>query len=279
MKGLPLVMLHGWALNLRVFDGLVERLLAHSHSADGLALDITRLDLPGHGRALEPPSIHHDDPHGAWDIELTAAHLLRQMPARFVLLGWSLGAKLSMEIAAQAPERVRALLLVSPTPRFAHAADWPHGAAPEVLDGLAKHLRDDYRRTVADFLGLQVRGSSNATETLASLRAALLAQGECPEDVLLRSLKLLHQVDQRARLPLISAPTLVIAGQYDRVVHPQASRALAALIHGAQFVEIARCGHAPFLSHTEEFCAAVEDFLCRLLQVMPSQVMPAQSDT
>lgn len=267
MKGLPLVMLHGWALNLRVFDGLVQSLLERARTADGVMLDITRLDLPGHGRALEPPSIHHDDPQGAWDIELTARHLLRQMPARFVLLGWSLGAKLAMEIAAQAPERVQGLVLVSPTPRFAHAPDWPYGAPAEVLDSLAGHLRDDYRRTVTDFLGLQVRGSTNATETLAGLRAALLAQGECPQDVLLRSLKLLHQVDQRPRLSLIDAPTLIIAGQYDRVVHPQASRALAALIRGAQFVEIPRCGHAPFLSNSEEFCAAVENFLRQLPQV------------
>ena len=258
---LPLVMLHGWALNLRVFDDLVSRLTEWSKSGAGIALSITRLDLPGHGRAAEPAAIHHHDAARGWDITLTAAHLLRQMPPRCVLLGWSLGAKLAMEIAAQEPQRIAGLVLVSPTPRFAVAADWPYGAAPEVLDALARHLREDYRRTVGEFLGLQVRGSANAADTLAGLRAALLAQGECPPEVLLRSLQLLHQVDQRPRLPLITSPTLVIAGQYDRVVHPEASRALAALIHGARFAEIPRCGHAPFLSHAEEFCALLEDFL------------------
>lgn len=261
MTSLPLVMLHGWALNLRVFDALVSRLDAWSKDANGVPLAISRLDLPGHGRALEPAAIHHHDTQRGWDIGLAAAHLLRQMPPRFVLLGWSLGAKLAMEIAAQAPERIIGLVLVSPTPRFAIAADWPHGAAPEVLDALAKHLREDYRRTISEFLGLQVRGSAHAEQTLASLRAALLAQGECPPEVLLRSLKLLHEVDQRPRLPLIRCPTLVIAGQYDRVVHPQASRALAGLIRAARFEEIPRCGHAPFLSHAEEFCALLENFL------------------
>ncbi len=256
---LPLVMLHGWALNLRVFDDLVARLDTWSRSDEGMPLAISRLDLPGHGRAVEPAAIYHHDATRGWDISLTALHLLRQMPPRCVLLGWSLGAKLAM--AAQAPERIAGLVLVSPTPRFAIAADWPHGAAPEVLDLLAKHLREDYRRTVKEFLGLQVRGSANAEQTLASLQSALIAQGECPPEVLLRSLKLLHEVDQRPRLPLITSPTLVIAGQYDRVVHPRASAALAALIREAHFAEIARCGHAPFLSHPAEFCALLENFL------------------
>jgi pimeloyl-[acyl-carrier protein] methyl ester esterase len=261
MTAKSLVLLHGWALNLRVFDALVTRLDAWSKRADGVPLAISRMDLPGHGRALEPAAIHHHDAARGWDIGLTAAHLLQQMPPRCVLLGWSLGAKLAMEIAAQAPERIAGLVLVSPTPRFAVAADWPYGAAPEVLDALAGHLRDDYRRTISEFLGLQVRGSANAQETLASLRAALLAQGECPPEVLWRSLKLLHEVDQRPRLLLIQSPTLVIAGQYDRVVHPHASRALAELIRGARFEEIPRCGHAPFLSHAEEFGGLLEDFL------------------
>ena len=66
------------------------------------------------------------------------------------------------------------------------------------------------------------------------------------------------------RLPLIGAPTLVIAGQYDRVVHPRASRALAQLIDGSRYLEIPRCGHAPFLSHTDEFCTALQDFIIEI---------------
>jgi len=256
-----LVMLHGWALNLRVFDDLVVRLNEWRREPSGVPLDITRLDLPGHGRAAEPAAIHHHDAARGWDIGLAAAHLLRQMPSRCLLLGWSMGAKLAMEMAAQAPQQIAALVLVSPTPRFAVAPDWPHGASPAVLEALAARLRDNYRGTVEEFLGLQVRGSANAADTLARLRAALLAQGECPPEVLQRSLRMLHEVDQRARLPLIASPTLVIAGQYDRVVHPTASRALATLIAGARFAEIARCGHAPFLSHVEEFCALLKDFL------------------
>lgn len=261
MSAIPLVMLHGWALNLRVFDGLVDELEAPSSQP---RFDIERFDLPGHGREPEPPHLHDDQADGAWDIGKVADLLLAKMPARCVLLGWSLGAKISMEIAARAPERIEGLILISATPKFARSDDWPHGANPAALDTLGQHLRDDYRRTVNDFLSLQVRGSAQADETLGNLRHALLSQGECQPATLLRSLRLLHQIDQRSRLSLIQAPTLVIAGQYDRVVHPGATQAAAALIPNARYHELPRCGHAPFISHTRDVVELIQEFAAEL---------------
>jgi len=257
MSAIPLVMLHGWALNLRVFDELVEKL---ESPASQPRFEISRFDLPGHGRAPEPSDLYGDHADGAWDIGKVADFILKEMPERCILLGWSLGAKISMEIAARAPERIQALILISATPKFARSDDWPHGTNPAALDALGRHLRDDYRRTVNDFLSLQVRGSVHAEETLNNLRNALLTQGECQPATLLRSLRLLHQIDQRPRLPLIQAPTLVIAGQYDRVVHPGATQAAAALIPNARYRELPRCGHAPFISHVHEVVELIQEF-------------------
>jgi pimeloyl-[acyl-carrier protein] methyl ester esterase len=250
-QGPALVMLHGWGLNLRVFDALSERLRD--------AFEVIRIDLPGHGRSPESLALQRD----GWTHGALATELLPQLPSRFTLLGWSLGAQLAIEMAAAAPGRVAALLLLSATPRFAAAPDWPWGAAPEVLAGFAAQLQSDYRGTVRDFLELQVRGSRNASETLISLQSALFRQGECPPPVLGRALELLHRADLRARLSLIQAPTLVLAGQYDRVVHPGASRALAAALPHATFHELARCGHAPFVSHEKECAALLRDFVPR----------------
>lgn len=261
MSAIPLVMLHGWALNLRVFDELVEELEA---PASQPRFDISRFDLPGHGRAPEPSDLYGDHEDGAWDISKVADFILKEMPERCILLGWSLGAKISMEIAARAPERIQGLILISATAKFAHSDDWPHGTNPTALDALGRHLRDDYRRTVNDFLSLQVRGSVQSEETLNNLRNALLTQGECRPATLLRSLRLLHHIDQRPRLPLIQAPTLVIAGQYDRVVHPGATQATAALIPNARYQELPRCGHAPFISHVHEVVELLQEFAAEL---------------
>lgn len=248
-SGAPLVLLHGWGLNSRVFDPLVARL--------GARFDITRIDLPGHGRSPEPAGLAAS----GWSHAAVAEHLLAAMPPRANLLGWSLGAQFAIEIAARAPQRVASLLLVSATPRFAAAADWAWGGPAQLLDAFAGQLRADWRATVRDFLDLQVRGSRNAGATLATLQAALAAHGEPLPAALQRSLALLHAGDLRERLAQVVAPTLVVAGQYDRVVHPQASQALAALLPAGRYAELARCGHAPFLSHEPEFISHVLELM------------------
>ena len=243
-----IVLLHGWALNLRVFDALTAT----------LARDFTviAIDLPGHGRSAEPAALVHE----GWTLPRLAALLAPQVPPGALVLGWSLGGQLALQLAALDPARVAALALVSTTPRFVAGDGWPQGVAPAVLEHFANHLGDDYRRTVHDFLELQVRGSRDAGAALAALQAALFAQGEASPAVLRRSLEVLRRADLRALLPAIDVPALVIGGQYDRVTPPGAARALAAALRGARHHEIARCGHAPFLTHEAEFGALLREF-------------------
>jgi pimeloyl-ACP methyl ester carboxylesterase len=59
----------------------------------------------------------------------------------------------------------------------------------------------------------------------------------------------------------ISAPTLVLWGESDRIVTPDYGRHYAGLIPGAEFVTIPRAGHHPELEQPDEFVAHVERFL------------------
>ena len=203
-----LVLLHGWAMNLRVFDVL----------AATLARDFTVLaiDLPGHGRSTEAATLAHD----GWTLERLAAAIAPQLPRESLLLGWSLGGQVALQLALDAPERVAALALVSTTPRFVVGADWPHGIAASALTHFARHLGGDYRETVRDFLDLQVRGSRDAPAALATLQSALFSQGEATPAVLSRALEVLRTADLRAQLGAIDVPALVLSGQYDRVAPP-----------------------------------------------------------
>jgi pimeloyl-[acyl-carrier protein] methyl ester esterase len=201
------------------------------------------------------------------------------MAEEYFLLGWSLGGQMALELAVAqatagaepppAAAAVRRLVLIATTPRLLAGPDWPQGAPPERLAAQVGGLRTDYRRTVSDFLELQVRGSASGAEALADLNAALFAHG-CGEGTLgprlaalARDLELLHDTDLRALLAGITIPTLVIAGQYDRVTLPAASRALADSLPDARYVEIRRAAHAPFLSHLPELSALLCDFLLR----------------
>jgi pimeloyl-[acyl-carrier protein] methyl ester esterase len=261
-RGPTLVLLHGWGLNLRVWDGLAAALCNRFR--------IVAVDLPGHGRSEWLPACS--------SLEAQAAHVAKTVSAiapSYSVLGWSFGAQLALRLAADeraAPTEGRSaagnlerLVLIAATPRFSAGPDWPAGTSPERLDEQARALRADYRSMVSDFLELQVRGSAEGAAALTQLRAALFAHGpESPGPslaALARDLELLRDTDLRPLLRRISLPTLVIAGQYDRVTLPAASQALADALPGARYVEIRRAAHAPFLSHLPELTRLLSDFL------------------
>jgi pimeloyl-[acyl-carrier protein] methyl ester esterase len=245
--GLPLVMLHGWGMNLGVFD------LLRAELPD---CETWAIDLPGHGQSPWWP--------GAERFEAQRDAVLAAMPPRCLLVGWSLGAKLALDIAANHPERVAALVLIAATPKHMQSADWPDGMKPEALRAFRRALAQDWQRTLQDFIWLQLRGSRNAEEAQRLIEAALAARGAPRLEALAAGLDLLGEVDLRGAVPRITQPTLVIAGQHDRVTPPDAGRWLAANIPGARFVEVPRAGHAPLASHATEVGAALRAFLATL---------------
>lgn len=250
-QGPPLVLLHGWALNLRVFDALVEALRPQ--------LTLHAVDLPGHGRSAGPLATA-----GAVNEQILdelIERLLSQLPAQFLLCGWSLGGQLAMAIAKRAPQRLCKLVLVATTPRFTATTDWPHGVQANVLERLVAQLAEDYRGTVTGLLELQVRGSQHAAQVLQTLQHALFEHGAASPDALRTGLEWLGSIDLRACLGVITVPTLVIAGQYDRVTPPSAGRWIASQLRAGQFHEFARAGHAPFLSHPRQFSELIRQFL------------------
>jgi pimeloyl-[acyl-carrier protein] methyl ester esterase len=247
--GPDLVLLHGWGLNLRVWDGLVSQLES--------SFRIIAVDLPGHGRSEWNPQAR-TPAEQAWQVHAT----LESLSDRYSLLGWSLGGQIALDLAAAMPGSVERLVLVATTPRFASGPGWPHGMPATALERMASQLRTNYKRTVSEFLELQVRGSVGAEKVLADLHASLFAHGEAHPKALVSGLATLESSDLRPMLSLVRAPTLVVAGQYDRVTLPAASRALADALPNAKYVEIRRAAHAPFLSHTTEFAALVTEFLC-----------------
>jgi pimeloyl-[acyl-carrier protein] methyl ester esterase len=240
----PLVLLHGWGLNLRVFDGL--------RAALGPEQRILAIDLPGHGAS--PWAGQAGAPQ--W-----LAAIAAMLPRGATLLGWSLGGQLALQLASQPALAVRRLVLIASSARFVRADDWPHGMDIDTLRQFALQLERDPQQTVADFLELQVRGSADAAAVRTSLRQALQQHGSARPEALRSALALLEQNDLRELARGIHVPALVIAGQYDRVTPPQAGQALAQALPRGQLLQIARAGHAPFISHLQQVSAALLQFL------------------
>ena len=245
-QGPRVSMLHGWGMNLRVFDPLRAR-LARCRS-------VRLVDLPGHGASPWP---------GQWSEATQQQALAAALLPAETLLGWSLGGQIALSIALAlqgTPLAPRRLVLVATTPRFLAAEDWSAGLTRATLQQFAQSLEQDPAGTIADFLGLQVRGSQQAADTELQLRAALEAHGGAQLPALRAELTLLAMTDLRAQLAAVPLPTLVIGGRNDRVTPPAALEALAQGLPQARLLLLPRAGHAPFLSHPDAVAQAVMEF-------------------
>lgn len=243
--GVPLVMLHGWGMHGGVWDDCIGSLETRCR--------VFRPDLPGHGRSPALP--------GQSDIDELSAAVARHCPRKMILLGWSLGGLIAIRLAQRLPQRIRALVLVGTTPRFVTGPDWPWAVELPVLESFGRDLADDYRRTVRDFLALQVRGDEHALELLRTLKSRVFAHGEPNAGALRQGLELLARTDLRKDLSRIRLPTLVIAGERDRLTPPEAGAWAAEAIDGARFLSIRGAAHAPFLSHRRQFLEGLTQFL------------------
>lgn len=246
-SGAELALLHGWGMNGDVWD-TVQPALAESHR-------VTTIDLPGHGRS------------GALDdytLPAQATAVASVLPARSVLVGWSLGGLIAQQIALDFPRRVSALVLVASSPRFVRGDDWPDAMQAEVLAGFAEALQDDYRKTINRFLAIQALGSEHAREELRLLRERVFAHGEPDPAALAGGLDILGRTDLRARLPEVGCPVLIVSGERDTLFPLAAARRTRAMLPEAELAVIEGAGHAPFLSHPQAFLDALRPFLAGL---------------
>ncbi len=244
-SGTPLLLIHGWGMHGGMWGDVPEKLAQH--------FPVMAVDLPGHGLSTGGKQ------HFALDAIVDA--LSEQFRGPLTLCGWSLGGQIAMRWAMREPAKIKRLVLVSSTPCFAERNDWPFAMPQQTLLQFAADLEKNHAATLRRFLGLQVRGSEGERELLATLRTSLASHGEPNPDALRGGLEILRDLDLRDALPKIKQPTLVIAGERDRLTPPQASHYLAQAMPNAHVVEIKGAAHAPFLSHREEFEKLVLDFM------------------
>jgi len=244
-SGPDLVLLHGWGMNGLVWEGLPTALTTGRR--------LWRIELPGHGASPFEP--RHDG-RAAW-----ADACLEAAPERAVWIGWSLGGLLALEAALRAPERVRALVLLTATPRFVRAPDWPAAMDAEVLARFHDDLLADPAGTLQRFLALQVMGSEAARDTLRTLRRELAQRPAPVPAALALGLDLLQTSDLRERIGALTCPTLWLFGQRDTLVPAAASTGIARLLPQARCRVLAGAAHAPLLSHPEATGGAIARFL------------------
>jgi 2-succinyl-6-hydroxy-2,4-cyclohexadiene-1-carboxylate synthase len=216
--------------------------------------EVVRVDAPGHGGSSE---IAADVAEGA--------RLIGQVGGWASYVGYSMGARLCLQLAVDAPDLVRSLVLVSGTPGIAN-------------DDARRRRRgeDDSRATELERVGLEeflhrwLSGPLFAS--LPPAAANLDARRENTVAGLAASLRLAGTGSQEplwARLRELAMPVLVVAGARDPVFSDRAAAMVDAIGPNAELGVVPDAGHALHLERPATFVAMVEPFLSRFDTEMP----------
>lgn len=217
------------------------------------------VDLPGFGCSDRP-----------WPYDYTVAgqarslaeYLVARGMARAAVVGNSLGGAAAMLLAAQHPERVRALVLVAPASPEAPIAWAERALRTPGLGEVALALAN--RPMVA--LGLRhrlfARGGRVAEQAIDDAWFPLTVRGTR------RAALAAIRTDPRPYRGLearVRVPSLIVWGREDRLIPVGEAERLRARIPGSRVVLIPDAGHLPQREQPEAFSRAVAEFLGRRL--------------
>lgn len=250
--GTALVMIHGWTLDLDMWNPQFEAL--------GAEFRLICWDRRGFGLSSGRPSLGAD----VEDLRALCASLgLRSV----AVLGMSQGARVAIQVAAESPELVSGLILDGPP-----ATTLKGGTATEEDIPMAEYRAlvreagvEEFRRRWRSHPLVQLRNRDPGTrELLARMLdrygAADLGEPESP-----RELRLPGPIEQ---------PVLVISGEQDLPARRRSADLLAASLPRGERAVVPRAAHLPNLDNPTFYNALLRRFLQHCAHSHSSERIP-----
>jgi len=247
--GPPLVLIHGWTLDLEVWNPQAAAL--------GASFRIVRYDRRGFGLSEGAPGIAAD----LEDLARLFDHLGLGAPT---LVGLSQGARVALAYALRQPDRVAGLVLDGPPDEVgdpAAAGDEDFSIAEYralVRDRGVDAFRDSWRAHPL----MRLYGSNpTAAELIGRMLARYPARdlqgpsGVPPPPV------------GPSALARFAKPVLVVNGEFDTPIRRRAGEALARALPRAERVVLPGAGHLPNLDNSNAYNEAIQAFLRRQTRV------------
>lgn len=253
-SGPPALLLHGYGHTWQMWQRPVEQYLQRHYRC-------YIPDLPGHG--------HSDKPPLAWfnldNFTETVLQFCQMLGLQNILLiGYSMGGMISLNLALHQPELVTNLITVNAPVhgQFLTGFDWLVRLAELIKRPLAEKLFRLY--LWHHLLSIPVEVRRYAHPRLIFSPSCYRVQRELAQttvQTLLGNFKVIRLTDLRPYLPRLHPPLLAITSDKDRVVPPAHTRLLAERVPQARFTRIPDSGHLPIDEQPELFDTALCDYL------------------
>jgi 3-oxoadipate enol-lactonase len=208
------------------------------------ALDVTAMDLRGHGQSPIP-----GEPFSIDDLVNDTREALdrRNISGSVCLLGHSLGATLSLLFASRFPERVEKLVLISAAAGFT-----PSFKRPGVHETITPEMVVETNRRAAPYF---------FTEQHPGVQETILAGWQAMSPRMHEFMLRIKHPDLYPVLPQIQQPVLLICGDADKITPLEKSLELNRLLPDSRLLVIPGAGHFVFLEEELKIAAPIISFL------------------
>lgn len=242
-RGLPLVLLHGFPHDRRLWAPQVHGLLSQARCLP--------MDLRGFGASsVSPP----------WTMDRMAddvAGLLNVLRIkRAVVAGCSMGGYVALALWRRHPGRIRGLILANTRA----GADTPEGREKRrAMIGMA---RAQGSTAVADAMMPGMVGKTTREKNPDVVESAREMLVSAPVEGIVGALQaMMDRPDSTDLLPGIDVPVLVVAGDEDVLIPPKEARAMHEAIRGSRLEIVSGAGHLTNLERPAAFNHVVTEFL------------------
>ncbi len=255
--GPPVLLLHGFAADK-------DNWTRFSATLKEAGFRVLAPDLPGHGDSSRLPEHTYDIPS---QVDFVEAFVVANGLEQVHIAGNSMGGHIAGAYAALHPHRVLSLALVdaggvtSPEPSERARIMSETGTNPLLVESV-----EDFDR----FLAFVFVKPPELPRVVKQYFADRAVQSRAFND------KIFNDITGGGRLlplePLlgrITAPTLILWGDSDRLLHPSAATVFAAGLADSETVILKDCGHSPMIERPAETAGIYVDFLNRSIDDRP----------
>ncbi|MET9505818.1 alpha/beta hydrolase [Streptomyces sp. NPDC006622] len=177
-----------------------------------------------------------------------------------VFVGHSVSAMTGVLAAAMAPERIGALVMVAPSPRYIDEDGYRGGFSAQDIDELLESLDSNYLGWSAAMAPV-IMGNPDQPELGEELKNSFCATDPDMARVFARTTFL---SDSRDDLKKVSVPTLVLECTQDVIAPREVGAFVHQTIPGSTIVTLDATGHCPHMSAPDATNEAIKSFLAGL---------------
>lgn len=228
-------LLPGWAMAPASMQALREALLARLPDA---SVDIQPLPV------LQLSSLETD-----------LSRLAQQLKPG-VLIGWSLGGMLAVQLNRRFPEHFPRIATLASNACFVERKDWSPAMPGDTFKTFYQSFRDEPEKTLKRFALLVTQGSAQARRMSRELQWDTLT-----EEQRLHGLAILGMLDNRVALRSPLQPMLHCFAAQDALVPVAAAEAIAALHPSSRVVINDQASHGLPLEQPQWLAAEIADWL------------------